>query len=272
MKKKRHWFLKYPLVPAAVLPLLGILFISIMAVFIALFIKAIIPPFALQENTATNISEFISRCIFIILAVFAMKKSSGGTFRFGFGKENLKQSILLSLFGLVHIVETFIEGCLFSEGIRSDVDSILSAILLGLGAGLFEETICRGVVLSNMMYKWREKKQSILLAVLLSGIAFGLLHLLSLAENSVPWVLMQIFVAGGLGIFFGAVYVRTHNIWGPIILHSLMDTVYFLFIFSPEITAKDYVMNIVVAVFFTLVGLYLIRPAKHSEIKALWFG
>ena len=84
--------------------------------------------------------------------------------------------------------------------------------------------------------------------------------------------------ATGLGIFFGAVYLRTRNLWGPVVVHALIDISAKIFvtedpvagIASLAVPPEQMLVGIAVFIVFTAIGLYLVRPAKHEEIKALW--
>ena len=73
-----------------------------------------------------------------------------------------------------------------------------------------------------------------------------------------------------MGIFFGGVFVRTHNLWGPVILHSLIDFSAFIFNGEAETTAFTVTSSIGITIIYTAVGLYLIRRKKQDEIRELW--
>lgn len=271
-KQRKQWFLKFPLIPAIFLAFIGLIAVSILtAVFEPLLTRAF-STLAEYPTETSNIASSVGRYVVALIAVLMMKKSSGGTFRFGLDGKNLGQCLKLSLFAAAYIAMTIVEGCLFAEGTRFDTVGLIHAVMLGLGAGIFEEILCRGIVASNMMDKWREKKGCLYLSVIVSGLAFGLIHLASLAENSVPYTLLQVFMASGIGILFGAIYLRTRNLLGLVIAHSLIDITIFLFVLPTEVVFKDYILIGFFGVYFTLAGLYLIRPAKHTEIKALWYG
>ena len=133
------------------------------------------------------------------------------------------------------------------------------------------------MVLSNMMYQWRNAKNPIMMSLLASSIAFGLIHLVNLFSTVGP-TLIQVGYATGLGIFFGAVYLRTRNLWGPVVVHALIDISAKIFvtedpvagIASLAVPPEQMLVGIAVFIVFTAIGLYLVRPAKHEEIKALW--
>ena len=115
------------------------------------------------------------------------------------------------------------------------------------------------------------------MSLLASSIAFGLIHLVNLFSTVGP-TLIQVGYATGLGIFFGAVYLRTRNLWGPVVLHSLIDISGKLFVTEDPVAGlaslavplEQLLAGAAIFIVFTAIGLYLVRPAKHDEIKALW--
>ncbi len=268
-QSKKHWILKNPYVAAVVVPLLCIVVVTILSIPITILMR-LLPVYATASTHLNSIAEAFGRYFAVLVAVLAMKKSSNGTFHFGFTKKNLKQSILLSLFVLVEVVVSLIQGLLGKEEFLSTPLAILMAISLGIGAGVFEEPVCRGIVMSNAMSKWIGKKHRILLSVLVSAIFFGLMHILSLPQHTVGFVVMQIIHAFGIGIYFGAVYARCRNIWGPIIAHSLFDIGCFIFASYGRLATEDIVWALISSILFISVGLFLIRPSKHADIEALW--
>lgn len=73
---------------------------------------------------------------------------------------------------------------------------------------------------------WSRNK-SIAIALLLSSLIFGLLHL-----PTYQWNWAQVIFVVGLGRVMGtAAYIRTKSIWGSFLIHYLFDTLTFLLVF-----------------------------------------
>ena len=81
---------------------------------------------------------------------------------------------------------------------------ILALVVL---APVLEEYVCRKQIIDRTR-QYGEK-----VAILLSGLVFGLLH-----QN-----LFQFFYAFGLGLVFGYIYVRTGRLRYPILLHGIVN-------------------------------------------------
>lgn len=85
---------------------------------------------------------------------------------------------------------------------------LLWYIVLAMCAPLWEEVMFRGFLLPSMLRhlpQWG--------AVVLSAVIFSMVHFT--IEGFLPLLL--------LGLVFGAVYMRTKNMWPPILLHSLWN-------------------------------------------------
>ena len=65
------------------------------------------------------------------------------------------------------------------------MQKIIFFTLVMLLVGIFEEVLCRGVILNNMLIKWGHTKTGILKSIILSSLIFGLLHLVNLDRKSV---------------------------------------------------------------------------------------
>lgn len=271
-KKKQNWFMKFPVVPAFILP-----FVSTLA---AIVLSGI--PTAAVINAAPDLLSFygeiagimmsVVRILIAFIIIIIMKAGTGRTFQFGFHMRNIRLSFILSFFCILLIADNVIEGLLFSDGLQTSMIGIAAAVIGGIAPGFFEEVVCRGFVVSNMMDKWQGRKNYVLKSVLASGIIFGLMHLMNLGGANTAETIMQIFYAAGLGIYFGAVYVRTRNLWGTVVMHALVDITYNMFLMPEEFWMKDLIIGIMIAVVYTVIGLYLIRPVKQKEIEELWEG
>ena len=55
-------------------------------------------------------------------------------------------------------------------------------------------------------------------------------------------------------------------------MHALVDITYNMFLMPEGFWMKDLIIGIMIAVVYTVIGLYLIRPVKQKEIAELWEG
>lgn len=104
----------------------------------------------------------------------------------------------------------------------------LTAITGSLMAGIVEEVAFRMIPISLAMRRGSEKK-NICIAIIVSTILFGLIHVGNIsAGQSAVGTLLQVVNAIGLGVFLGAIYLRTGNLLITMIYHTVYDFLVFL--------------------------------------------
>lgn len=110
-------------------------------------------------------------------------------------------------------------------GYFSNTELVCATIVTYTLTGIFEELLFRGVVLNAFQDAFAKKSaKTIWMSLVLSALAFGLMHLTNLASGqNVVGTLMQVIEATAVGLCFGAVYLRCRNIWVVVILHALTD-------------------------------------------------
>ena len=259
MKQKKHRFLKHPILAAFLLPVIGLLGGGIIGQIVVLSLNG----FDTKAAQNTLMSNDLPEIFLALLVILIMKHSYDNQFKFGFWKKNLKPSMVFASWGFLVLLLNIIPNLFLGTPLESSY-GLLLAVTGGIAPGLYEEVTCRGVVLSNMMYQWRNAKNPIMMSLLASSIAFGLIHLVNLFSTVGPTLIQ--------------VYLRTRNLWGPVVVHALIDISAKIFvtedpvagIASLAVPPEQMLVGIAVFIVFTSIGLYLVRPAKHEEIKALW--
>ncbi len=98
-------------------------------------------------------------------------------------------------------------------------------VLVYISTGLFEEFLGRGLIMTIMLHKWGKTKKGIYSAVLLSGLLFGLFHLINLimGRSTFIFVAAQVGYALFFGVFFAALMLRCNSIWIPVAAHAVFD-------------------------------------------------
>ena len=87
----------------------------------------------------------------------------------------------------------------------------LRIALMALGAGISEELLFRGV-----LQTWIAGYSPIIVAIVLSNIAFGLLHMRTA---------LYAIIAGLVGAYLGTLYAMTDNLLTPMVAHAFYDAV-----------------------------------------------
>lgn len=133
------------------------------------------------------------------------------------------------------------------------------ALLLGCAPAIFEETIFRAAVIGKL----RESGQPPLRTLWASALLFGAVHLTNLAGMSLANVLVQTLYAVVIGLFLGAVYLRSGDLVSVILAHAVIDVSHQLYAAHRETTPIPFVITFVVL----LLGLAYYALRLMSEDK-----
>ena len=148
-----------------------------------------------------------------------------------------------------------------------------------LMAGISEEVIFRGVVVSYLMRQWQGKR--ILLAVVLSSAVFGVSHLINLASGAPLGVtLLQVVNSFFMGGIFSAVFLRCGNLLPAMALHFLFDVVALsdvsafqeggIYNSSITLTTSDIIGVLITNIVYLAIILLLLRPSVREKIHEIW--
>ena len=226
-----------------------------------------------KESLLYQINDDIARLIIAGLLMLIMPIFFRGKCNFGFRGGKLKLGVLLAIPELIIPLWNFLQIKIYDAPFVVGTTALIAAIVHGVGPGVSEEIFCRGFVVSNLMRIWEDKPNKFTRCILASGIAFGLLHAVNaIATGDIFAALVQVIYTAAIGVFDGAIFLRTRNIWGVILMHTLTDISAFIAVFdeSIHVTGMDIVFCIFGSLVFIALAFYLIRPVKRAEIDELW--
>ena len=224
-----------------------------------------------KESFLYQINEDIARLIIAGLLILIMPLFFRGKCNFGFKGGKLALGICLALPELIVPVWNLLQIKVYEAPLVTGVAAVATAIMHGIGPGVSEEVFCRGFTVSNLMRIWKDKPNRIFRCLLISGVSFGLLHALNaIATGDVFAALIQVIYTASIGMLDGAIYLRSRNLWGVILMHTLTDVSAFLAVFESNATGMDIIFCVFGSLLFIALAFYLIRPAKRAEIDELW--
>jgi membrane protease YdiL (CAAX protease family) len=103
---------------------------------------------------------------------------------------------------------------------KGDFSPLTAEILiLGLAPAIFEEVIFRGIFIHNL----RASGKSDIAALLIPALLFGLIHLTNAVNGNIAQALVQTGYAVVVGLVFGAIYIRTGDLFSVILAHAAID-------------------------------------------------
>ncbi len=188
--------------------------------------------------------------------------------QFGLRSEGLLTG--LKKYGLPAVIATVMVTIAFCIGLMPFDNNptiwrvIIEGVVYYIGVGIMEELYLRGL-LQNIIEKWfGERKNATLYAVLIASLLFGLGHIFGALGQPIITVIAKIVWATALGVYFGAVYVKTRNLWVPVILHLIINSgaaIPFCFSASNQYPT---IALITCLVSYTLLGVYGVYIVKKN--------
>ena len=266
-KERRHrFFNKHTILGTLILMVLGLLLCQIVGGLIGIPIDAICG----DKNFAGGIGVAIAALLVLLVYGLWFRPEFEGNLRGG----NVKTGIKLSMILVVYWIVSTPVGFALSDAVFGA--PTLATIGMAMAAGFAEEVAFRGLPLSYLMRQWKEEKR-ILTAVLLTSLIFGGIHLLNISAGGNPGsVAVQTISAIAMGLFFGAVYLRSGNLWITMIGHTIHDIIAFTNVSGIEegvvvssVDLSSY-FDLGCTVILGIIGLWLVRPSKRAEIRAIW--
>lgn len=104
--------------------------------------------------------------------------------------------------------------------------TFLAYTLKYFSSSFLEEFVFRGFILGAFLLNFPSTKRGILTSVVLSGLIFGLMHIINLwtfEGRTVQGVLNQVYAATCFGIMYAATYLKTRSILTLGLLHFLSN-------------------------------------------------
>lgn len=194
----------------------------------------------------------------------------------GMLKGDLPLGFLLGLIELGYVLVSYVPNLI--DGSLSIKPLTLMIIITSLTAGIKEEFLFRGVIVSTLLRQWKDRNM-FMQATLVSGIVFGLIHATNILAGADPMqTLFQVISSVGVGIFFAAVYIRCGSILPCMFYHVLHDIIAIASESNVAengiMTAKAFwwgdVFSLALSFVLAAAGFWLIRAAKTEQIREIW--
>ena len=151
--------------------------------------------------------------------------------------------------------------------------------IMFLTPGIWEEVYARGIILTILLRKYPEEKGEYHKAILISGIIFGLTHILDIPGliRDPIFILIQVVWSSIIGIAFGYLRVATKSLLPSILTHWLIDSfnayispggnpILFLILFMIAITIAS---GLIILLVYQTTNIGKLEKKKTHEIKDL---
>lgn len=247
------------------------------------YILGIIVTLSLVILTITNLQKglaIIAMSLIPTLAVilFGHKKV------FAFSCKSFKDTFVIggvmtlftAFYFITNLYKSFTE---YGTPLMDSKSIVLFFISMFISVGIGEELIFRGFLFTFLRNAFGKTKVSYIVAMALSSIGFGALHFNNMkGAGDLEPIYAQVIYATGIGFFLAALYIRTGNLWGNMVLHFLFDISLMIYpeVFGNrsdmDVLIREWLGNgiiiksIIICVASVIIGLYLIRDSKLQPI------
>lgn len=245
----------------------GIRLILIAGVVAFLYMTGIpsiyLPSISIVDVEPTYITLLMNMLLVILIGVMLVKGVTPEV-KLEFGRNNLKQGF--SDYWFSCLIAFMIPCIVFYLDLRpleykpTIWKLIIEGFLYYIGVGITEEFFSRGLLL-NGIEKLLKGNKTQLKAVMLSALIFGLGHIFGIIGATPYYIISKVIWTIGLGIYLGAIYVKTRNLWIVAFFHIIIDLGALPFCFSLQM---EYSKNSALIIMLTFLfmggyGIYLLR-------------
>ncbi len=140
-------------------------------------------------------------------------------------KISVKTRVVSLLLWLTFAALYFLCNVIFNwiDVVQLSIDKTISCFMVAVSAGLFEELLVRGLILSALMEAFKNSRHRLLIAGSLSAVIFGILHYLNLLFMPLSATNQQVFYATALGIVLAGLMLRYQRLWPLVLIHFGFD-------------------------------------------------
>lgn len=248
-----------------------LIIISILTILIAIMDITGIPSVFFININILDINPFYFTLMFNFLIIglitFLVLKYICPDWKLGLKKEGLKNGI--KRYGIIGIIVGIISGIAFYIGLKpfnanpSIWKVLIEGIIYYIGVAIIEELYIRGLLLNIIEKIFYNKKNSTLIAIILSSVIFGLGHIFGTLGQPIIVIIGKVIWTIGMGIYFGTIYKKTNNLWLPIIIHFLIDICAIPYCFS-NINGYPNISLYIIIPTYLLLGIYSIYIIKKK--------
>ena len=205
--------------------------------------------------------------IFIGIIAFLTLKYLCPNWKLGFNKNELISS--LRKYGIVGIVVGLITGIAFYIGLKFDAKPsiwkvLIEGIIYYIGVAIIEELYVRGLLLNLIEKVCHKSKNSTLIGIILSSVVFGLGHIFGVLGEPILIIITKVVWTVAMGMYFGAIYKKTNNLWIPIILHFIINICALPYCFTTN-TSYPMISLYIILPTYLLLGIYSMYIMKMNK-------
>jgi len=213
----------------------GITFFTVVIIFQKTPLYLLFESIGLETVDAKLVDTTISNIIIVIVSVFLIKKNNLFAAA-GLSFTKVKDSYLfLLLLGYAYFsIEYHIVSKINTEDLLTF--TVFLFLVKSITVGFFEEIVFRGLIQGKFLYGYKNDEYGIYKSVFFTALLFGLGHGINIFDPhyTTKGVFTQMYYATCIGAFFGALLLRTKNVYPIIFVHFLVSFCALLGTLFPE--------------------------------------
>lgn len=226
-------------------------------------------PLISDTETTQYLNDGLLRLLIGVLFLLLMY-SQGYRHLYRWTKPQKEVYILLFFAALVAInnfpISAFVSG---RAVLTASPPAIIAFVFENIAIGFFEEIVFRTMFLVLIFQYVPESKYRLLIAIVLSSLFFGLVHIINIFYGaSIPATLLQVLYSILTGMMFSVLFVTTKNIWISMIAHILYNIAGSLFVRTGTVLLQFdtiTILSTIVIGAITAVIYYTILTKKEWE-------
>lgn len=207
---------------------------------------------------------------FIIIGIisFLTLKYLCPNWKLGLNKKGLVNG--LKKYGIIGVFVGVVSGIAFYIGLRPFNYSptiwkvLVEGIIYYIGVAIVEELYVRGLLLNLIEKICYKKRNNTIIAIISSSVIFGLGHIFGVLGQPILIIITKVVWTIAMGLYFGAIYKKTNNLWLPIILHFIINICALPYCFTTITTYPNISLYIILPTYI-LLGIYSLYIIKRKK-------
>lgn len=207
---------------------------------------------------------------FVIIGIisFLTLKYLCPNWKLGLNKKGLVNG--LKKYGIIGVFVGVVSGIAFYIGLRpfnyspTIWEVLVEGIIYYIGVAIVEELYVRGLLLNLIEKICYKKRNNTIIAIISSSVIFGLGHIFGVLDQPILIIITKVVWTIAMGLYFGAIYKKTNNLWLPIILHFIINICALPYCFTTITTYPNISLYIILPTYI-LLGIYSLYIIKRKK-------
>ena len=190
--------------------------------------------------------------------------------KIGYIFKRFGQGLYIGLPGIAAGVWYLFIGVVRNDPI-AEADDLIRAVIVAFATAFFEETIFRAIVLSSTYYCRRYTSGKVAFALIYSSLFYAVVQYKDIIGEDIVTVLITVIHAFVMGMLYGALYLRSRNLFSVIVIHWINELFRYMFGYGDAVTPGWTIyIYALIQLFVLFWAIYLLRSSRMNSVYGLW--